>query len=241
MRIEVLYNEYMNLYGDTGNIEYLKQCLGSKAEFVYTSLNEKPKFLTEDTSLLYLGPCTENHQEEIINILMPYRDEIKEKIEEGLVVLATGNAIEIFGKYIEKTDKSVIKALSVFNVYAVRVSDYRYNELCLGKMKEGIKLVGFKNQMSHLYGNDKKSFQTMLLGTGRNKDMKIEGIRYKNFYGTYLLGPVLPLNPPFAKMLLKQIGIDNPKIQFEDVATRAYEVRVNEFESLLAKTGDKRS
>ena len=73
VKIEVLYNEYMNLYGDTGNIKYLEKCI-DKVKIIYTGLNDKPKFLTQKIDMLYLGPCTENHQEEIIELLLPYKN-----------------------------------------------------------------------------------------------------------------------------------------------------------------------
>lgn len=42
---------------------------------------------------------------------MPYKEKINELIEKGVVFLCTGNALEIFGKYIENEDRSKIDAL----------------------------------------------------------------------------------------------------------------------------------
>ena len=50
MNIEILYPELCTLYGDKGNMQYLKLCLPD-AEFVETTLNAKPLFLTEDIDL----------------------------------------------------------------------------------------------------------------------------------------------------------------------------------------------
>ena len=44
MKIELLYPEIANLYGDLFNVEYLSRCCG--AEVVETSLKESPRFLT---------------------------------------------------------------------------------------------------------------------------------------------------------------------------------------------------
>ncbi len=232
IKIEVLYSEYMNLYGDKGNIDYLEQSL-EKVKIIYTGVTNKPKFLTNKIDMIYLGPCTENHQEEIVEILRPYKKKIIELIEEGVVVLATGNALEIFAKHIEKTDGKKIEGLGIFNVYAKRESDFRHNELCLGVTLDGFELVGFKNQMSHLYGKEKKHFQDMFLGTGRNKNTDIEGITYKNFTGTYLLGPILPLNPYFAKQIITKLGVNSFKLAFEEDAIKAYEKRLKEFRKLI--------
>ncbi len=53
MKIEILFPEFCNIYGDYGNIIYLKECL-PEAEFIETSLNEEPKFITEDVDLVYM-------------------------------------------------------------------------------------------------------------------------------------------------------------------------------------------
>ena len=46
-----------------------------------------------------------------VAILKPYKEKINELIEKGVVFLCTGNALEIFGKYIENEDGSKIDAL----------------------------------------------------------------------------------------------------------------------------------
>ena len=85
VKIEVLYNEYMNLYGDTGNIKYLEKCI-DKVKIIYTGLNDKPKFLTQKIDMLYLGPCTENHQEEIISFFFLIKTN-KKLIDDNVVIL----------------------------------------------------------------------------------------------------------------------------------------------------------
>ena len=55
MKIEILYPELCTLYGDKGNMQYLKLCLPD-AEFVETTLNAKPLFLT---CLLYTSDAAD--------------------------------------------------------------------------------------------------------------------------------------------------------------------------------------
>ncbi len=110
MKIEILFPEISNIYGDFGNIIYLKKCL-PEAEFIETALNLKPAFLNENIDLVYMGSMTEKAQEKIIKQLAPYKEKIKEKIDVGTVMLFTGNSFEIFGQYIENDDGSKIEAL----------------------------------------------------------------------------------------------------------------------------------
>jgi len=207
-KVEVLYKEYANLYGDTGNIRYLEQIV-KNIKIVYTNLNETPKFLTEKINLVYLGPMTEGQQEEVVKILLPKKKQIKKQIEDNTAILTTGNSIEIFGKYIEKLDKKKIKCLEIFDVFSKRVERLRHNDLVMGTTKDNIKIVGFKNQMSHLYGGDQNHFLNLSFGCGRNKEELKEGIRYKNFIGTYVIGPILPLNPEFAISLVESLRWGN--------------------------------
>ena len=62
-----------------------------------------------------------------------------------------------------------------------------------------------------------------------NPDSSIEGVNYHNFYGTYLVGPFLVLNPEFTKYLLKKMGVNNPELAFSDVIYEAYDRRLKEF------------
>ena len=86
MRIEILFPETANLFGDLGNVRYLRSCL-PQGEFVETALNEEPRFLTEPMDLVYLGPMTERTQEKVIEKLMPHKERIRELIEQGRVFL----------------------------------------------------------------------------------------------------------------------------------------------------------
>ena len=114
LKIEILFPEFCNLYGDISNMKYLKKCLPN-ANFIETAFDEEPCFAKEKVNFIYLGPMTENMQEKVITKLKPYKERIEELIEENVIFLITGNAIEIFGKYIENEDGSKIEALGVFD------------------------------------------------------------------------------------------------------------------------------
>jgi len=133
MNIEVLYPEYCNLYGDTGNVTFLKECIPD-ANFIFTRLHDVPSFCKNEIALIYIAPTTENCQEEIIELLLPYKEKIVEQINNNVVFLATGNSLEIFGNYIEKPDGTKIEALGIFDIYAKREENNRFNELALRKL-----------------------------------------------------------------------------------------------------------
>ena len=81
MKIEVLFPEICNLYGDLFNIKYLKDCL-PEAEIVNTGLKEQPLFLTEKPDLIYMGTTTEQGQIMAIEALSKYKERIHRWIED---------------------------------------------------------------------------------------------------------------------------------------------------------------
>ena len=231
LKIEILFPEFCNLYGDISNMKYLKKCLPD-ANFIETAFDEEPCFVKEKVNFIYLGPMTENMQEKVITKLKPYKERIEELIEENVIFLITGNAIEIFGKYIENEDGSKIEALGVFDIYAKRDMLHRHNSIFIGKWGN-IDIVGFKSQFTFAYGNNEEDyFAKVEKGIGLNKESKLEGIMKHNFIGTYLIGPILILNPLFTKKLLEKMKIDKKSLAFEEDLKAAYSQRLEEFKKL---------
>jgi len=58
MKIEVLFPEIANLYGDYYNVRYLKECL-KECEIIETALTDEPYFNKNKVQMIYLGPTTE--------------------------------------------------------------------------------------------------------------------------------------------------------------------------------------
>lgn len=232
MKIEILFPEICNIYGDYGNIMYLKQCLPN-AEFIETNLSEEPKFVEEDIDLVYLGSMTEKMQEKIIKKLEKYKDIIENQIKDNKAFLFTGNSFELLGKYIENEDGSKIECLNILDIYSKREMFNRYNSLFLGEF-EGIKIVGYKDQFAHQYGdNTNNYFAKVIRGAGLNRESKLEGIKINNFIGTSILGPILVLNPNFTEYIMKNIlKTEEGQVVFKEEAMAAYQKRLEEYEDL---------
>lgn len=232
IKIEYLYPEIANLYGDPFNIKYLKNCL-KEAEVVETSLVDGPKFVSEEIDMIYMGSMSEKSQKLIIEKLMPYKEKLHEMIDAGKVFLLTGNAVEVFEKYIEDNDGNKLEGLGLIDAYAMRNMSRRYNTLFLGKLPETeIKIMGFKSTFSFSFGDNSNCFAfKSIKGVGINKDSTLEGFRIKNLFGTYLIGPLLVINPDFTKYIMKLLGEEKPSLQNEEVANKCFELRLKEFEN----------
>lgn len=232
-KVENLFPELCNIYGESYNVEYLRRC-NKNIEVIATNHKTKPYFVDNTPDMIYLGCTTEKKQEQIIQILKPYKNRIQELIQNGTIFLITGNAIEIFGKEIKDNDKT-IKALGIVDFYAVRDMENRHNSQYVGTFKdkdEEITMLGHRSQFSFSYGDFKNHFIDIEIGIGMNKDTKLEGIHKNNFFATYSLGPYLIMNPLFTKYILRKLGLDD-KLKYEKEIIEAYNYRKEELERTL--------
>lgn len=243
MKIEILYPEISNLFGDLANIKYIMASIPD-CKVIGTDLNTKPDFLNEkDIDLVYMGTMTENNQLVAMEHLEPYKDEIKAAIESGQRFLLTGNALEIFCKDITDLDDMPInrfpervdvsnkktRCLGIFDISVKRAVMHRLNSLYLGKY-EDLEIVGFKSVFTWAEPNGEiPTLFNTTRGPGLDKSGMGEGIHYKNFMATYLTGPLLVLNPKFMIRLLIECGGTNIKTPHMGAAMAAYEQRLEEF------------
>lgn len=226
--IEELFPEVCNLFGDTGNMRYLKLCL-PEAEFVSTRLNDTPYFAEHDVNMVYMGPMTENTQVSVIERLKPYKKRISDMIDKGTVFLMTGNSHEIFGKKITDKNGTVTECLGLIDFYAERDMMKRFSGLVLGKY-DNIEIVGFRAQFTRGYlGENVSHFAEVTKGEGMNRHSSVEGFVQNNFYGTYILGPLLVLNPYFTKKLIYKLCGEEKKLAFEQEVIKAYNTRLEDF------------
>lgn len=228
MIIELLYPSISALYGEKGNIDYLKLSF-KDATFIETDLNSIPYFVNHSVDFVFMGPTTERFQKIIIDKLMPYKERIIELINHNTYFLITGNAVEIFGSYIIEDNGNRVNALDLFPFYSKQDLMHRFNSYVLAEYN-GYEFVGFKSQFTRIYPTaELPVWLNVKRGIGFNKDLDPEGIKFHNFYGTHCLGPILVMNPMFTKELFNQLGYTFNMIPFEDDLIKAFKKRVLEF------------
>jgi CobQ-like glutamine amidotransferase family enzyme len=229
MRIEILYPELCCLYGDKGNTLFLKKCL-PEAEFIETQLNEKPAFLQGDVDLCCMYSMSEQSQERILDRLMQWKQEIKDCLAaEKTMFLLLGNALELFGQYILREDGSRVEGLQVYDTYTKRHAPNRFNTLIQAPF-EGMTLLGYTSRFAHTFGiTEDIALAKTDIGCGSCEGSTWEGICDGNVIATYLLGPVLVLNPDFARRVLERLGVPCSALPFEDDLRKAYLRQLEEF------------
>lgn len=202
-----LYPELMSTYGDRGNIIVLqKRCgwRGIKTEVIKLDLGFTINDLKK-CDFLFMGGAQDRQQQIVAEDLMKKRIVLKQMIEEEIPGLYICGAYQFLGKYYKEADGTVIKGLDILDLYTANPGADK-PRLIGNVVAEAFNtsIVGFENHGGRTYlGKSVKSFGRVIKGFGNNGDDETEGAIYKNSFGTYFHGPVLPKNPKFADYLIK--------------------------------------
>lgn len=210
IRIGHLYPDMLNLYGDRGNIIALTVRMKSRGIDVQTDAITMGKaFNADDYDILFIGGGQDFEQDVLLDDLKKGKDiEINRAIQNGTPLLAICGGYQMLGKYYKTYDGKMLEYMGALDFYTEgkeerMIGNYAY------KTKEGIEVVGFENHSGRTYlGKGIEPLGTIIKGYGNNGEDGTEGVRYKNTFGTYSHGPVLPKNPQLADLLISK-AIEN--------------------------------
>lgn len=200
-----LFYDLLNLYGENGNVLALEKALisqGIEVEIRNLSIDNEPWNLNE-LDVVYIGAGTEQNQLLALNTLIKYKDEINQMILDNKLFISTGNSIELFGKQITEEDK-VIETLNTFDYTTTRTSKRIVSECVFNYNELQDKILGFENHQGEITGITEPLF-TVETGYGLATNSNVEGFRKNNFYGTYLIGPLLIRNPKLLEKICKEL------------------------------------
>ena len=205
IKILHMYYDIMNLYGENANIRVLERKLeeqGLKVSIDYLSIEDKVKI--SDYDFIYIGSGTEMYQRLVLGNIMKYKDDFVEAIDDNKYILVTGNALELFGKSIQYNDMDKLDALGIFDFYAKEATPRIIKDQLYECDIIPDKILGFQNHSNEIFDMDSNLFR-VISGNGFNRESDKEGIRKNNFFGTYLVGPLLVRNPKLTDHIVKDI------------------------------------
>ena len=199
--------DLMNLYGDRGNIICLvRRCQwrGIDVDVQEVSLSSNLELRT--SNLLFMGGGQDRQQKIVAEDFKKGRgEEIREFIEKGGVGLFICGAYQLMGKFYRPAEGPDLEGLGVFDIETYHFG--KEKPRCIGNVVvdwQGKTLVGFENHGGRTYlGEMVKPLGTVVRGHGNNSEDGTEGAVYKNAFGTYLHGALLPKNPHFADYLIE--------------------------------------
>lgn len=202
-----LYPQLMNVYGDIGNIIVLsKRCEWRKIlvniKRLDVGFNVKE---LEDCDILFMGGAQDRQQKIVASDLSKKSVQLKSKIESGTPGLYVCGAYQFLGKYYKDADRTIINGLGIFDLSTENPGEnvQRLIGNVIIDSKFG-KIIGFENHggRTHL-DNNIEPLGKVLKGFGNNGKDGFEGAIYKNSFGSYFHGPILPKNPRLADHLIK--------------------------------------
>ena len=219
-----LYPDLLDLYGDRGNVLALAaRCRwrGIDVDIRRVSLGDPLDFSESD--ILVLGGGSDREQGILVEDLSTRRTELKDGIEDGLVILTICGGYQLLGQYYQTGEGKKIPGLGILDLYTVagdkrlignvvaKIDRNFKDDICLTYSQvaeqtfQGLDtLVGFENHSGKTYlGPDLKPLAQVIRGYGNNGEDGMEGARYKNVIGTYLHGPFLPKNPHITDLLIR--------------------------------------
>ena len=207
LKICHMYPDVLNLYGDTGNIICMKKRLQWRG--IDAIVETKPigsKLDLAGFDLVFIGGGQDFEQEVLLDDLHQGKtDELKSAIEDGIVLLAVCGGYQMLGSYYETYDGTRCDFTDILDLYTVggvkrMIGNYKFQ--CT-EAAGGSIIVGFENHSGRtMLGSGLEPLGKVLAGYGNNGEDDTEGAHYKNVFGTYSHGPVLPKNPEFCDHLL---------------------------------------
>lgn len=194
------YPDLLNLYGDRGNILAIKkrcEWRGIEAEVKEFSTDDAVDF--SDLDIVFIGGGSDREQLIVCKRLKEIQKDISDYAENDGVILAVCGGYQLLGHYYQ-LEKEKIEGLSLLNIYTV-AGQKRLIDNVIIESDFGM-IVGFENHGGRTYIGDHKPLGKVLYGNGNNGEDGQEGVLYRNVFGTYLHGPILPKNPNLTDELI---------------------------------------
>jgi CobQ-like glutamine amidotransferase family enzyme len=200
-----LYPLQMNVYGDRGNILCLRRrCRLRGIDLEVTALEVGDTLQPDSYDMLFMGGAQDREQRLVAADLAETKMGLREAVEDGVVFLGVCGGYQLAGRFYRGAEGEELGGAGVFDLYTLHPGP-RAKRLIgnLAAEWEGGSLAGFENHGGRTYlGAGAEPLARVLHGYGNDGGSGFEGARYKNAFGSYLHGPILPKNASFADRLI---------------------------------------
>ena len=209
LRIAHLYPRLMNIYGDRGNmLTFIRRCRDRGIEVEVDELGLGDTLASAAHDLIFMGGAQDRDQRRVSEDLLATKGPaLLEAANAGTVILAVCGAYQLFGKHYVAASGERLDGLGLFDCWTEHPgpADDRLIGNVVAELAgdDAITLVGFENHGGRTFlGPEAQPLARIRSGFGNNGKDGTEGVRYRNAFGTYLHGSLLPKNPAFADMLI---------------------------------------
>lgn len=237
IRIVHLFPKLLSLYGEYGNVSIMKKYLENNEYSVTVDEYENIESgIFENADFVYIGSGTEDNLIEACERLVPYSEDVKKSVLSS-VWLATGNAMTLFGKNIERFGK-LTPAVNAFE-YETKIDDVKRFSGDVLSDKNNIfntEFVGYINTSSIYNGIEGGLLKLLLNGKlGNDKTSENDGFIINNFIGTQLIGPFLVKNPVALQDIYFRITGEKLILSEESYIVKAYKTALSELKHRVSQ------
>ena len=201
-----LYPDQLNLYGDRGNILVLnRRCQQRGIELRVVGLGIGDALAPDEYDMLFIGGGQDKEEKPVAQDLHDIKGiGLWAAIEDNMPVLAVCGGFQLLAHYYRPASGPDMRGLGVFDAWTIHNGTRAPR--CIGDVAiswNGATLVGFENHGGRTYLGTARPLGKVLKGHGNNSEDATEGAVYRNTYGTYMHGSLLPKNPHFADHLIE--------------------------------------
>ena len=203
-----LYPDILNLYGDRGNIITMKRRLedrGIKVNIDECSIGQPLN--ADKYDIFFIGGGQDFEQEVLLRDLSSGNaQDIRTAVEEEKTFLAICGGYQMLGEYYKTWDGVQLDFIGAIGVHTIGAKERMIGNYMFRTTPESgdTVVVGFENHSGKTYLSEQVApLGMMLSGNGNNGEDKTEGARYKNVFGTYSHGSLLPKNPVLCDFILQ--------------------------------------
>lgn len=203
-----LYPDILNLYGDRGNIITMKRRLegrGIKVNIDECSIGQPLN--ADKYDIFFIGGGQDFEQEVLLRDLSSGKaQDIRTAAEEEKTFLAICGGYQMLGEYYKTWDGVQLDFIGAIGVHTIGAKERMIGNYMFRTTPESgdTVVVGFENHSGKTYLSEQVApLGMMLSGNGNNGEDKTEGARYKNVFGTYSHGSLLPKNPVLCDFILQ--------------------------------------
>jgi lipid II isoglutaminyl synthase (glutamine-hydrolysing) len=221
LRLAHLYPDQMNIYGDRGNILALTQrCAwrGIMVDLLPVGVGAEVDW--DSVDIAFFGGGQDSGQALIAaDFVERQGPAVRAAIEGGLVLLAICGGYQLLGHYFLTHTGERLPGIGALDVHTVGGDARLIGNIVVETGDWGLgldsaisspqslipdrRLVGFENHSGRTYlGAGVQPLGRVLAGHGNNGEDGSEGAVYRNTFGCYMHGSLLPKNPHFADHLI---------------------------------------
>lgn len=207
LKLAHCYPSLMSIYGDRGNvIALIQRCAWRGINLAVTPVEPGDEVDWASFDLAFFGGGQDSGQALIAQDLLERQGPgLRAAIDAGLVMLAICGGYQLLGRYFLTHTGERLPGLGVMDIYTVggkqRLIGNIVVEAEIGEAP--VRLVGFENHSGRTYhGPGVRPLGRVLVGHGDNDEDGVGGTIYRNTYGCYLHGSLLPKNPQLTDHLI---------------------------------------